>query len=300
MTTKIPVVAIVGQTASGKSALAVELARKFSGSIISADSRQVYRGLDIGSGKITKREQQGVPHALLDIAHPRRVFSVAQFVRAGHRAINAAAQHGRLPIVVGGTGFWVDALLRGLTIPNVPPDARFRKSTEALTTAALFARLRRLDPRRAATIDAHNRVRLIRALEIIRATKKPVPTKTADAPYAVLWLGVRLPPKQLRKNIHVRLQKRIRHGLVAEVRHLLAHGVPKKRLLDLGLEYRFTARFLAGECTRQQYAEDLERAIWHFAKRQMTWFKRHRDITWIRTPAEANRAVRAFGIKTKT
>ena len=140
------VIAIVGQTATGKSQLGIVLAKKFHGSIVSADSRQVYRGLDIGSGKVSTREQRTVPHELLDVANPRRVFTVAQYVRAARKSISNILQQGRMPIVVGGTGFWIDTLLNGMRIPKVPPNPLLRKKLAKQKISVLFARLQRARP----------------------------------------------------------------------------------------------------------------------------------------------------------
>ncbi|MEK7570615.1 MAG: tRNA (adenosine(37)-N6)-dimethylallyltransferase MiaA [Patescibacteria group bacterium] len=274
------VIAIVGPTASGKSALALRLAKKLDGEIVSADSRQVYRGLDIGSGKVTRQERRTIPHHLLDVADPKRVYSVAQFVQDGKRAIRAVHKCKKIPIVVGGTGFWLDALLRGQSLPRVAPNATLRKRLATLSTKQLFARLQRLDPERAKTIDRHNPVRLIRALEIVLATKKPVPQRTEKLAYDVLWLGLRPNQKKLYIAIRKRLLQRMRQGMVAEVRTLLKNGVPAKRLIELGLEYRFVTLYLQGALTKAAMLEQLEHAIQQYAKRQMTWFRRHKDIHW--------------------
>lgn len=284
---KTRVIAIVGPTASGKSRFAIRLAKSLGGEIVSADSRQVYSGLDIGSGKVTRAEQRTIPHYLLDVAPPRRVYTAAHFMRDGKRAIENIRRNGHVPIVVGGTGFWIDALLRGLQLPPVAPNPALRKRLARLSTAQLYARLRKLDPVRARAIDRHNPVRLIRALEIVRTTKRPVPRVHREHPYEVLWLGLRPAARELQRNIHVRLLARVRQGMVAEVRRLLARGVPAQRLLDLGLEYRFVTLFLQKKISRAQMLAQLERAIRHYAKRQMTWFKKNPDIVWVRNRAAA-------------
>lgn len=287
-------VAIVGQTATGKSHLGITLAKTFRGSIVSADSRQVYRGLDVGSGKVSTREQRSIPHYLLDVASPRRPYNVARYVGAARQAIQTIQAHGRVPIIVGGTGFWIDALLSGTSIPTVPPNPLLRKKLEKQKTAALFARLQRLDPRRAKVIDRHNPVRLIRALEIVLTTRQPVPTLTTTQRYDVLWLGLRQPNVQLRRAIHARLERRLRAGMVAEVRRLLQHGVPARRLLDLGLEYRFVTRYLRHDLTREEMLTQLEAAIVQYAKRQRTWFARNQKIQWVKSPRHAKQLVQNF------
>jgi tRNA dimethylallyltransferase len=288
------VIAIVGQTATGKSQLGITLAKKFHGVIVSADSRQVYRGLDIGSGKVSKREQRATPHYLLDVADPRRTYTVAQYVHAARKAIHKMHQRGQTPILVGGTGFWIDALLLGTSIPAVPPNPRLRKRLGKRTAAALFAQLQRLDSRRAKNIDRHNPIRLIRALEIVLTTKKPVPAATTEQRYDVLWLGLQQPIQKLRVAIHTRLRRRLRTGMVAEVRKLLQRGVPAKRLFNLGLEYRYVTRFLQRELTREEMFEQLENAIVQYAKRQRTWFARNHNIHWVKNTREATALVRNF------
>lgn len=287
-------VAVVGQTATGKSQLAITLAQKFRGSIVSADSRQVYRGLDIGSGKVSKREQRIVPHFLLDVANPRRLYSVTQYVRTARKAIHAISQQGRVPVVVGGTGFWIEALLLGQSIPPVRPNPKLRAKLKKQKTEKLFTQLQRLDPQRALKIDRHNPVRLIRALEIAMTTGKPSPPRTADARYDVLWLGLQQPTKRIRALVHTRLRRRLHAGLVAEVRRLLQHGIPAQRLLDLGLEYRFVTRYLQHELTREKMLQQLETAIVQYAKRQRTWFARNSNIHWVRGTQQAAKLVRNF------
>ncbi len=294
MRTPPPVIAVVGQTASGKSDIAIQIAQRWNGEIISADSRQVYRGLDIGSGKVTRAQRRLVPHALLDVASPKRTYTVARFVRDARRAVRAAHARKRLPIVVGGTGFWIDAFLLGKSIPSVPPNPRLRRALARKTPAQLYAQLRRLDPRRAKTIDQHNPVRLIRALEILHATRNPVPRREQHPPYTVCWIGIRLPRAVLERNIAKRLRTRLRTGMVAEVRELLRAGVPARRLLALGLEYRFVTQYVQGQITRAELQNQLACAIRQYAKRQATWFARNSRITWVRTATDAQRVVRAF------
>lgn len=288
------IVAIVGQTATGKSSLGIALAKKYQGSIVSADSRQVYRGLDIGSGKVSKRGQCIVPHFLLDVTNPHRPYTVAQYVRAAQKSISMILKQGRVPIVVGGTGFWINALLLGENIPNVPPNPLLRKKLAKHKISNLFARLQILDPHRAKSIDRHNSVRIIRALEIVLTTGKPVPARTTMPSYEVLWLGIRLPLKKLRKLIHARLMHRMRVGLVAEVRKLLKRGVPAQRLLDLGLEYRFVTRYLQHNLTRKEMLEQLETAIVQYSKRQLTWFARNPKIYWVKNSQQAIKLTRNF------
>jgi len=287
-------IAIIGPTASGKSALGIRLARRFQGEIVSADARQVYRGLDLGSGKVAKAEQRTIPHHLLDVENPRQVYTVAHFIRDAKRAVREIVRRGHLPIIVGGTGFWLDALLRGQSLPVVPPNPILRRRLAKFSASQLYTKLKRLDPRRAKAIDRHNPVRLIRALEIVLTTKKPVPVLRRRSPYEVLWLGLRPPPLTLRRNIRRRLHKRLRAGLIAEVRRLLQRGVPAQRLLDLGLEYRYVTLHLQKKLTKAEMLEQLERAIRQYAKRQMTWLKKNPDIHWLPKPTAATKLIRPW------
>lgn len=274
-------IVIAGPTASGKSDLAIRLAKKLRGEIISADSRQVYRGMDIGTGKVTKREQKLARHWLLDVASPTRQYSVAQFKRDAEKAIRHISKRGKLPIICGGTGFWIDALVYGQTLPEVKPDAKLRAQLRKLTPAQMFARLNKLDPVRAAVIDRRNPVRLIRALEIVMTTGMPVPPARRSSPYRVLYLGVSRPMDELQRRIEKRLDARLKAGMIAEVRRLHANGVGWKRLESFGLEYRWVARFLQGNITRHEMRDALLKDIVAYAKRQLTWWRKNKDIFWV-------------------
>ncbi len=274
------VIAIVGPTATGKSDLAVLLAKKYNGEIVSADSRQVYRGLDIGSGKVTKKEMGGIPHHLLDVADPKRTYSVARFQRDGRRAIAGILKRGKTPIVVGGTGFYLDALLLDMQLPDVKPDMSLRRKLEKLPTEELNMKLRELDPRRADEIDRHNRIRLIRALEIA-TLYGPVAPVTTTSSYDIYWIGIRADTEVIKARIALRLKKRIKAGMISECKRLHEQGLTFRRMETLGLEYRFGARLLQRQITRDEFEEQLIKEIIKYAKRQMTWFKRNKDIHWI-------------------
>lgn len=284
---KIPIIAIVGPTASGKSALAVSIAKKINGEIISADSRQVFRHMNLGTGKITTREQQKIPHHLLDIASPKVRYTVSHFIKDAHKAIAKIAGKGKMPILVGGTGFWIDALLHGQRLPNVKPHYALRKKLQKKNLKQLVRMLENKDPARAKEIDRQNPYRLIRALEIIASTGKPI-QKISYAPlYAPIYLGIRIPKDVLHKRIQVRLHKRMQRGMMAEVKRLRAYGVSWKRLEALGLEYRFIAYFLQKKMDKQTMLKKLEAEIQHFAKRQHTWFRRNPKIYWVSHTASA-------------
>ena len=213
----------MGPTSSGKSALAVSLARKFNGEIISADSRQVYRGLDIGTGKITKREMQGVPHHLLDVASPKKIFTAHDFVARGRRAIENIFTRGALPIIAGGTGFYIDTLVGRITLPDVPPHHALRARLEKKTAEQLYAMLNIRDRRRAITIDRHNKRRLIRAIEVAAARSSITTNTDRGCEYDVLWIGIAPERKTLQKNIRLRLQARL------ETRHDRRSETPSRK-----------------------------------------------------------------------
>ena len=289
------VIAIVGPTSSGKTALGVALARKYNGEIVSADSRQIYRGMDIGTAKATEHEMRGVPHHLLGITSPKRTFTVAEYRTRGIKALNQIIAKEKLPIVVGGTGFYIDALFSDM-FPDVKPNPKLRKTLDALPVKTLFAILKKKDPRRAKTIDPANKRRLVRALEIIAATGKPIPSRPIDKnKYDILFLGLRPNARILHKRIHDRLALQLRHGMIAEVRRLHEKdGVSWKRLDDLGLEYRYVSRYLRHLLTKQEMIAQLETEVRRYAKRQMTWFKKNKEIRWIAKPGEAEKMVEEF------
>ena len=299
--TPSPIIAIVGPTASGKSALAVKLAQKFRGEVISADSRQVDRGLDIGSGKITKREMKGVPHHLLDVANPKTVFTVSQYQKLGNQALEDIIRRGKFPIICGGTGFYIDALLQNYSLPPVPPNPTLRAKLEKLSTEKLGAKLRKLDPKRFKNIDVKNRPRLIRALEIIAALGRVPPLVRHSVSHNLLVLGIKVDPEKLRQKIKARLTTRLRTGLINEVKNLHRNGLAWKRLESFGLEYSHVAHFVHHSALHRlppDLIEKLETAIWHYAKRQMTWWRRDQSIVWIKNYQETEKLTRNF-LKTK-
>jgi len=318
MKSRPKLIVIVGPTASGKSDLGIFLALRLSSGqaqkqfaikgaeIISADSRQVYRGMDIGTGKVTKQEQRLPRHWMLDIASPIRQYSVARFKLDAQKAIRNIMRRGKLPIICGGTGFWIDTLVYDLSLPPVKPNAKLRAQLRKLPTTQLYARLNKLDPARAATIDRHNPVRLIRALEIVMTTGRPVPAQVQNEKFKVksrwevLYLGIGIPKEKLVRHIEKRLNARLKQGMISEVRRLHIDGVSWKRLESFGLEYRWVARYLQKQTTRTQMREGLLHDIIVYAKRQMTWFKRNKDIHWLNASTGSARAKsQALGLARK-
>lgn len=291
---KQKIVVIIGPTASGKSDLSIAIAQKFNAEIISADSRQVYRGMDIGTGKVTKHEQELVPHHLLDIADPKRNFSVARFQRLGAQAIRSILHRGKTPVIVGGTGFYIDALVYNMKLPNVKPNKNLRAKLEKQSAEHLFSQLQKLDSTRAASIDRHNKHRLIRALEIIYSTGKAVPAALTESPYDILWLGITWPKEMLEHRITTRLNTRFKQGMIDEVQRLHKQGVSWERLESFGLEYRWVAYYLQDRTTLAEMKQALKGSIIQYAKRQMTWFKRNKKIHWLETKGQALRLAREF------
>ncbi len=288
------IIVIVGPTASGKSDLAVKLAKKFNGEIISADSRQVYRGMDLGTGKITKKEMAGIKHYLLDIASPSKQFSVARYKKLALKAIKKIQKENKIPIICGGTGFYIQAVVDDLSVPPVKPDLKLRTQLEKSTAKELYSRLKKLDPKRAQNIDACNKRRLIRALEIVIKTGQPVPEKQTRQSFNALFLGIKKSPRKLNRLIKTRLKKRLKKGMIAEVKKLRRQGLSWKKLENFGLEYRWLARYLQKKITYQVMVLGLQKDIEHYAKRQMVWFKKDSRIFWIKNFKEASKLVKNF------
>ncbi len=277
---KPKVIAIVGPTASGKTALSIEIAKRFGGEVISADSRQVYVGMDIGTGKVTLEEMDGVPHHLIDVASPTTVYTGADFVKDASNAITNIINKGCVPVIAGGTFFYID-LLRG-KISNAPvePNPEFRDSISHLSTNELFKLLETKDPERASTIDSSNRRRLERALEVVHALGKVPESVVMESPYDWLLIGVETTKEILHDKIHDRLIARLADGMIAEVENLYKQGVSYQRLESFGLEYRYIAQYLQNTLTYEEMVSILETKIRQYAKRQMTWLKRDTEIEW--------------------
>lgn len=279
---KPKIIVILGQTATGKSDFAVEVAKKINGEIISADSRQVYKGMDLGTGKVTKKEMEGIPHFMLDIVSPKnKTFSVSQFQKMANKKIKEILDKKNIPIVCGGTGYYIDSLINSLPFPEVLPNKKLRKELEAKDTTELFEILKKIDKDRAKNIDTKNRVRLIRAIEIAKELGKVPKLKKIKKEYETIKIGLTFPDKELKGRIYERLIKRIKKGMIKEVEKLHESGVSWKKLESFGLEYRYVSFYLQKKMTKEEMIEKLFSAIWHFAKRQKTWFKRDKEIIWI-------------------
>ncbi|MBI4252846.1 tRNA (adenosine(37)-N6)-dimethylallyltransferase MiaA [Candidatus Uhrbacteria bacterium] len=303
-----PVIAIIGPTSSGKSDLAIKLAKKFNGVIISADSRQIYRGLDICTGKITKKEQKMVKHHCLDIvAPPKRwrggvqPFTLADYRTCADRAIQDIRSRGHVPFIVGGTHLYVRAVLYDYDIPSVPPNHEYRMRLEKKSLAALQRQLYKIDPAMRVWKDRDNKRRVLRALEIYRATKRK-PSLVYSNPtlrprYNALQLCVDVPRETLYKRIDKRVDDRIKGGMIREVERLRERGVSKQWLRSLGLECRFISNYLDGKKTKKRKDDMIERlkfAIHHYARRQLTWYRKQNDITYVTSYSSAQNNIKLF------
>ncbi|MDO8560714.1 MAG: tRNA (adenosine(37)-N6)-dimethylallyltransferase MiaA [bacterium] len=325
---KAKIIIIIGPTASGKSELAVALAKRFRGEIISADSRQVYIGLNIGTGKVPGKwlnhsaqsgiiapmgpshraigrsdlrgksdlrrtgifAYKGIRHYCIDFVSPRKVFTAEDFKTCAEKTIKDILSRGKIPIIVGGTGFYIDAVVYGMGFPLVPPNKKLRLILEQKGLPELILILKKLDSARLKMVDKKNPHRLIRAIEIAKALGH-VPKLKKRPIYQALWLGIKLPKDELSRRIHIRLIQRMREGMVKEAQSLHKHGLGWKRFYELGLEYKYLADFLRGEITKNIMLKNLETAIRHYARRQMVWFKRNPEIHWIKNKKGAERVL---------
>jgi tRNA dimethylallyltransferase len=279
MKAKPRIIVVAGPTASGKSDFAVELALTHNGEIISADSRQVYEGLDVGTGKITKEEMKGVKHHMLSVYKLTDKPSVATYKEDATEILHDIIKRGKTPIICGGTGQYIDALIYDTALPVSPPNTELRKKLEELTVDELSEKLLALDPVRHSQIDKNNKVRMIRALEIIDTLGKvpvlPSPSLIYDT---TLYL---LNPKRetLRKRVALRIEKRLDQGMIEEVKKLLDSGITdEERLKRYGIEYYVIAKYLTGKLTLPEMKEVLLHKIMQYAKRQQTWNKKYLPI----------------------
>lgn len=294
-TNKPKIIVILGQTSTGKSDFAVQIAKLIGGEIISADSRQVYKGLDLGTGKITKKEMRGIPHHLLDVANPKKTFTVSDYKKLTEKKITEIIKNNKVPIICGGTGFYIDAIVSGQIFPEVAPNKILRKELENKSKEELFRMLKKLDKNRAETIDKDNPVRLIRAIEIATELGH-VPSlinDMANSKYEVIKIGLAMPDELLKERIYKRILVRIKKGMIKEVENLHEGGLSWKRMNDLGLEYRYISEFLQNKLNNEKMIEKLNQETWAYAKRQQTWFKRDKDTIWI-NPNEIHEQAKAL------
>lgn len=288
------IVAVVGVTCSGKSDLAVDLSLKYNGEVVSADSRQVYKGMDLGSGKITKKEMRGVPHHLLDVASPRKNFSVARFQKKALKSIHQIQKRNKIPIVCGGSYFYVKSITDGKIFPSIKPNYCLRKNLEKETNKELFCYLKKIDRKRAKEIDSNNKRRLIRAIEIINETNFPVEPLEKKYCFDVLKIGINRKIESLDPSFKKRLNKRMKKGMVNEVKILKKSGLSWQRIESFGLEYKWVALFLQKKINRQDLIDGVVKDTKKLAKKQMVWLKKDRDIEWINKKREAYKKVDVF------
>ncbi len=304
------IIVIFGPTASGKSDVAIKLAKEFDGEIISADSRQIYRNMNIGTGKVARDSighqsstishqdnyiSEGIIHHIIDVADPMDDFNISHFKTFANIAIEKIIAKGKVPIICGGTAFWIDAIVKNTIIPEVAPNENLRKKLEQKNITELFSSLEKIDPERAKNIDSKNKVRLIRALEICETLGKvPSLKETLQEKYMFLQIGITTERETLNAKIKKRLHERFSDGMIVEVEKLHNNGVSWEWMERIGLEYRWISRFLQEKISEQEMKEKLYFDIIHYAKRQMTWLKKNKEIIWLKNYDAIRKEVEKF------
>ena len=284
------IICIAGPTASGKSALAVELAKEYHGEVVSCDSMQVYRRMDIGTAKPTREEMQGIPHHMIDVAEPDEDFSVSRYCRLATPIVDDIVSRGKTAIIVGGTGLYMDSLIRGndfAPFPSTGQRERLEVQADTVGMDAMLEWLRGVDPEAAARLHPSDRKRIIRALEVYLETGETITahnrrTQTLPPRYAPLWLGVDFAERaELYRSIEQRVDRMLELGLVEEIKDLLASGVPETATSMQAIGYKEFVSALDCRCTIEEATADVKQASRHYAKRQLTWFRRNREINWL-------------------
>ena len=287
---KQPLIILTGPTASGKTALSVELAKRIGGEIISADSMQVYRHMDVGSAKVTAEEMDGVPHHLIDVLDPQDAFNVVIFQEMAKKAMEEIYRNGHIPIVAGGTGFYIQALLNDIDFTENDGDTEYRQSLEKLAAEqganVLHEKLRAVDPASADAIHMNNVKRVIRALEFYEQTGKRISEhneeeRQKESPYNFAYYVLNMDRARLYSRIDMRVDKMVEDGLVEEVEKLKSMGCTRDMVSMQGLGYKEILDYLNGELSLEEAVYVLKRDTRHFAKRQLTWFKREKEVSWI-------------------
>ena len=287
---KNPMIILTGPTAVGKTDLSIQLAKAINGEIISADSMQVYRHMDIGSAKVTPEEMDGVPHHLIDVLEPEEEFNVVVFQKLAKEALTGIYERGHIPIIVGGTGFYIQALLYDIDFTENDGDTAIRRELEKLAqtqgAGCLHQMLQEIDPESAAAIHQNNVKRVIRAIEFYRQTGKKISLhneqeREKQSPYQFLYYVLDTDRKTLYERIDRRVDLMMEHGLVDEVKHLADMGCTRDMVSMQGLGYKEILDYLSGEISLEEAVYILKRDTRHFAKRQITWFKRERDVRWL-------------------
>jgi len=292
---KNPIIVITGPTASGKTSISIEMAKKFGGEIINADSRSIYKGMDIGTGKPTTEERQDIPHHLFDIVSPNKRFSVSEFKNLATEKIDGIRSRGKIPFIVGGTALYIDALVYDYDMPEAKPDLGLRTKLEKKSTDELFKELSNVDTKTSQKIDSHNRPRVIRALEIFYKTgkSKVMQEKKKSLPKNILYLAVETDRQELYDTINKRVEGWMDGGFTNEVKGLL-----KKYSLDdpgmSGIGYKQFGLYLNGKITLAEAINKFQQGDRNLAKRQLTWLNRNKDVIWIENEKEAERNINFF------
>lgn len=288
-----PLIVLTGPTAVGKTALSIKLAKEVGGEILSADSMQVYRGMDIGSAKIRPEEMQGIPHHLIDVLEPDQEFNVVVFQRLCRQALEGIYERGHIPILTGGTGFYIQAVLRDIDFTENPENTDYRRQLEQLASEkgsqVLHEMLKEVDPEAAQAIHSHNVKRMIRALEFYRLTGQKISEHNEreaerPSPYRYCYFVLSDDRETLYRRIEERVDRMLEEGLVEEVRGLMDRGCHRDMVSMQGLGYKEILDFLAGEITLEEAVYRIKTGTRHFAKRQLTWFRRESDVIWLNKP----------------
>jgi tRNA dimethylallyltransferase len=287
MANKPKIIAIVGPTAAGKTSLSITIAKHVHGEVISADSRQVYEGMDIGTSKVTEAEMDGVSHHLLDIAKPMEVYTAADFTRDANRAITDITSRDKTPIIAGGTFFYLDLLRGKMQAAPVEPDQELRTKLEKYSNEELLQLLETKDARRAADVDPHNRRRLIRSLEIIETLGSVPPVVPVASDYEWLIFGVTQEKEELRERFRQRAALWLTDGFQNEVERLLEEGVTRARFQEMGFEYTLMLQLIDKELTEAEFIDRFEEKNWQYAKRQLSWLRKDDAIIWV-DPSDTN------------
>jgi len=292
-------IAIVGPTASGKTALSLPLAKKFHGEIISVDSRQVYRGMDIGTAKPAKSEQKRVPHHLVDVKKPTQRYTVQQFKTDASKLIHKITKKGNIPFLVGGTGLYLYTLINNWDIPQAKPNQKLRQRLARLGLKRAWKKLLYLDPAAGSFVDPKNPRRVFRALEVILATGRPLSQQYgAKKPlFDVLILGIDITKALLRQNIGRRVDQMFRRGLVAETKKIIKH-YGRRKILSETIGYREIINCLDKKITLAEAREQVKKNTWHYTKHQYNWFRRL-PVVWVKTSTQAKKQIKNFLKKTK-
>lgn len=285
-------IAIVGPTASGKSSLGLFLAQKLHGEIVGADSRQIYKGMEVISRSPNQKELAAIPHHLFSLQNPAKKFSAGEYTKSGQKVLKLILKKNKLPVVVGGTGFYADSLLRGLSLPEVAPNKKLRTSLAQKTPAQLLTILKKMDPKSATRVDPKNIVRLVRAIEVAKVVG-PIPSISYTPIYSTLWLGLAPEKKKHERAIKKGVEERLAAGMIAEAKKLRAK-LSAKRFMELGFEFNLLADYLDKRISKKELIDQLVRGEKKYAVRQMRWFKRSSDIRWVKNKTEALRLAKAF------